>query len=74
MFRVTTLFRRILTNAASGSTSILLRGNGRPRRRLPIACAAPRPSSTFSSVPHSTIPGLSERLLNVYSSLHSLVL
>ena len=49
--RVTTLLRRFLTKTASGSTSILLRDHGRTRRRLPIACAAPRPSSAGSSVP-----------------------
>ena len=57
IFRVTTLFRILLTKDTSGSTSILLRCNGRPRRRLPIACAAPRPSSVSFAVPHHTSRG-----------------
>ena len=55
--RVTTLIRRNLTAAASGSTNILLRFNGRTRRKLHIACAAPGPCSAVSSVPHHTNRG-----------------
>ncbi len=57
IFRVTTLFRILLTKDTSGSTNILLRSNGRTRRRLPIACAAPRPSSVSFAVPHHTSRG-----------------
>ena len=57
MLRVTTLFYNNLTVIASGSTNILLRNNGRTRRRLPIACAAPRPCSASLSVPHHTNRG-----------------
>ena len=55
--RVTTLLHRHLTMPALGSTSILLRVNGRTRRRLPIACAAPGPCSASLSVPLSTNRG-----------------
>lgn len=71
--RVTTLLHSSLTTAASGSTSILLRFNGRPRRRLPIACAAPGPcSAIFCRTPFHH-PGLSERRMKTYSSLHCLI-
>ena len=70
--RVTTLFHSSLTAAASGSTDILLRDNGRTRRELPIAPAAPRPCSASSSVPHSTSRGSLNGILSAYSSLHSL--
>ena len=55
--RVTTLLHRHLTMPALGSTNILLRVNGRTRRRLPIACAAPGPCSANLSVPLSTNRG-----------------
>ena len=56
-YRVTTLFYNALTNIASEGTNIPLRNNGRPRRRLPIACAAPGPCSALSTVPHRTNRG-----------------
>ena len=55
--RVTTLIHTNLTIDALRSTNILLRDDGRTRRRLPIACAAPRPCSTTTTVPLHTDRG-----------------
>ena len=51
------LIYNTLTDIASGRTNIRLRFNGRTRHRLPIACAAPGPSSAHPSVPHFTNRG-----------------
>ena len=57
MIRVTTLFHSFLTKAASGSTNILLRVNGRTRHGLTFTHAAPGPCSARLSVPLSTTRG-----------------
>lgn len=55
--RVTTLIHSCLATTALRSTNIPLRFNGRTRHRLPIACTAPRPCSTYLSVPPHTNRG-----------------
>ena len=55
--RVTTLLYSSLTEAASGSTDILLRVNGRTRHGLIVTHAAPGPCSARLSVPLSTNRG-----------------
>ena len=63
--RVTTLIHNYLAIIALGSANTLLRFNGRTRHRLPIACAAPRPCSAYSSVPPHTNRGSLDGILKL---------